>query len=173
MDKLESFVRENRADLDKLEPPDGSWENIRSGIRRGKVAKPAILAAAAVIVILAGISSLVILHRKNNSMNINSSYQQELKESEVFYNTLYNNIYNQAKPLLTGQPDVDREIRNGAARIDSLCFDLKRDLRDNVANREVIESLIRNYRIKIRLLEEMLNAVKQNEKDIKKESHEL
>jgi hypothetical protein len=60
------------------------------------------------------------------------------------------------------------------AHLDSIRTDLKKDLKDNVANQEVIEAMIQNYRIKLQLLEDMLNLLKQNEtKSEKTKSNEL
>jgi len=60
------------------------------------------------------------------------------------------------------------------SHLDSLCTEIKKDLKDNVANQEVIEALIQNYRIRIRLLEDMLTILKENEnKPAKKKSYEL
>jgi hypothetical protein len=99
---------------------------------------------------------------------------QELKETELFYNSLVNSLYLEAKPLLTGQPDVEKELNHDLARIDSLCADIRKDLKDNVANKEVIEALIQNYTIKIHILEDMLNVLKENENKTEKgKSHEL
>ena len=175
MDKLENFITTNRAGLDRLEPSPESWPNIEKGLRRKKLLKITAYSSAAFVTLITGLFILFISgqRRENSKGIVNQAYQQELKESEIFYNTLYNNIYNQARPLLMSRPDADREIRESTAKLDSICADLKKDLKDNVANREVIESLIRNYRIKIQLLEEMLEAVKQNDTEYKEKSHEL
>lgn len=127
------------------------------------------------ITLAAGISIFLwIQHQKKIYGTVTSSQaQQELKETELFYNSLYHSMYIQAKPLLTGQPDIAKEIDEGAARIDSICTDIRKDLKDNISNKEVIEALIRNYRIKIQLLEDMLDVVKQNETPKKRDSHEL
>ena len=53
-------------------------------------------------------------------------------------------------------------------------MDIKKDLKDNIANQDVIEALIQNYRIKINILEDMLTVLKANENNHEKEkSHEL
>jgi hypothetical protein len=60
------------------------------------------------------------------------------------------------------------------AQLDSICTDLKKDLKDNIANQEVIEAMIQNYRIKLQLLEDMLKLLKENEnKSENTKSHEL
>ena len=101
-------------------------------------------------------------------------YQQELNETEFFYNAMINSLYQEAKPLLTAHPDIEKELKTDLEHIDKICSEIKRDLNDNVANQEVIEALIKNYKIKILLLEDMLKTMRENEnKTEKKESDEL
>jgi hypothetical protein len=98
----------------------------------------------------------------------------QLKETELYYNNLVNILYNEASPLLAAYPDIRKEYLNDISQIDSICTDIKKDLNDNVSNQEVIEALIKNYRIKIQILEEMLDQLKQKENiPLNKESHEL
>ena len=84
----------------------------------------------------------------------------QLKETEIYYNNLVNSLYKEATPLLTNNPDVRKELNNDLSHLDSICIDLKKDLKDNISNQEVVEALIRNYRIKIRILEDMVDSIK-------------
>jgi hypothetical protein len=86
----------------------------------------------------------------------------DLKETEIYYNNLVHNLYSEATPLLTGYPDLEKELLSDMSQLDSICTDIKKDLKDNVANQEVIEALINNYRIKIHILEDMLSILKEN-----------
>ena len=45
-------------------------------------------------------------------------------------------------------------------QLDSLYTELKSDLRDNIANQEVIDAMIQNYRLRISILEELLSEIK-------------
>jgi hypothetical protein len=176
MDRLEEFIRQNRDQLDRYAPPAGAWEKIGGTKSKNRLIRVILITAAASVLIFAGFTSaLWILHRGSETgvKGTPAQLQHELRESERFYNSLYYSIYAEARPLLTGRPDVDREIKESSLKIDSICSDLKKDLKDNASNREVIEALIRNYRIKIQLLEDMLDAVKQNEPVKKIETHEL
>ena len=75
---------------------------------------------------------------------------------------------------LTANPEIQKELVTDISQLDSICSEIKKDLKDNVANQEVVEALIQNYRIKIRLLEDMLTILKENENNPeKKKSHEL
>jgi hypothetical protein len=45
------------------------------------------------------------------------------------------------------------------SELDSVYIDLKADLKDNMANQEVIEAIIENYRMKISILEDLLKQI--------------
>jgi CHASE3 domain sensor protein len=176
MDNFEEFIKANRDDLDRYEPSPVIWERISRRTvkrRRNTIIR---YATAATVLIVAGFALFFFMNRgsRDAASAVAMQNQQELKETEAFYNSMFNSMYMEAKPLLTGQPVIDKELKDGVAQIDSICADLRKDLKDNVSNKEVIEALIRNYRIKIRLLEDMLDVVKQNQNDDKKiQNHEL
>jgi hypothetical protein len=179
MEKLEDFIRKNREGIDDQYPSPEVWKGIRRDLlsRRPVILKR--LAAAAVIIV---VITAAIYHYTNENkdgfMNQRESSlmknNPQLKETEFYYNNLVNSLYNEALPLLAGYPDLRNEFLSDMSQIDSICTDIKKDLKDNVSNQEVIEALIKNYRIKIQILEEMLDLLKQNEnKPVKSDTHEL
>ena len=95
----------------------------------------------------------------------------QLRETEIYYNNLANTLYREATPMLSKNPEVERELLTGISQLDSICIEIKKDLKDNIANQEVIQALIQNYRLKIRLLEEMLSVMKENEDNNEKKLH--
>jgi hypothetical protein len=98
----------------------------------------------------------------------------QFREAEIYYNSLFNSLYSEASPLLTSHPEIKKELFSDLSQLDSLCADIKKDLKDNIDNQDVIEALIINYRIKTEILEDMLNLLKQNETDLQKNnSHAL
>jgi len=82
--------------------------------------------------------------------------------SKAMYN-LVNSLYREAMPYLTENPEIEKELVTDIPHLDSICVEIKNDLKDNVSNQEVVEALIQNYRIKIRLLEDMLTILQENE----------
>jgi hypothetical protein len=182
MDKLEEHIRHNREDLDRYSPPAGIWRRIRKELKKGKFLMRQWLSIAAMIVIILG-SAIVLFRpeyrwsdsnsRKNNYEGLTKTYPQ-FKETETYYNSLVNSLYKEATPLLTKNPEIKKELSTDLSQLDSICTDLKKDLKDNVSNQDVVEALIQNYRIKIRILEDMLTVLKTNENNPeKKKSYEL
>ncbi len=170
MDRLEEYIRKNRENMDIYSPSSGLWKGIK---RRIDINQPSIgkwVSIAAMVIIIIG-SALLLYNRSilpDRSVKI--SYEEtvnqdntQLKEMEVYYNSLANSLYREATPLLTANPEIEKEFTSDISQLDSICSEIKRDLKDNVANQEVVEALIQNYRIKIRLLEDMLEVLKEND----------
>jgi hypothetical protein len=182
MDKLEEHIRKNREEMDIYKPSSKIWKKIEisAGIKRRRKSRWLSIAAAAAIITGAGLFLFrpathwsQAINGAKNAGNIQTGNLQ-LRESEIYYNDLANTIYSQAKPLLLKNPELEKELTSDIAHIDSLCADIRKDLNDNVANQDVIEALICNYRIKIRILEEMLDALKSDDGNSqKKRTNEL
>lgn len=182
MDKLEEHIRKNREDLDRYSPSKEVWKSIDHQINNKRFPLRKVLSIAAMFVVILSASVVLIksgLLNKSDSGRESGITKEEtgnpqVRETEIYYNNLVNSLYREAAPMLTGSPEISRELTTDMSHIDSLCVEIKKDLKDNVANQDVVEALIQNYRIKIRLLEDMLTILKENDKDPEKEkSHEL
>jgi hypothetical protein len=178
MEKLEDFIRQNREGLDQQHPSLGVWKGIRRNLQRRRSVIIKWLTAAVILVIMTAGVFLCTKRNKDGYMNHREALlmksNPQLRETEFYYNNLVNSLYNEIVPQLTGYPDIRKEFLYDMSQIDSICTDIKKDLRDNVSNQEVIEALINNYRVKIQILEEMLYQLRQNENiPLNKESHEL
>ena len=131
---------------------------------------------AAMIIVVLGTAVLFFItgtrwSEKNREIRSATGLYQEnpqLKETEIYYNNLVNSLYHEATPMLTGNPEIAKELKTDISQLDSIRSDIKKDLKDNIANQEVIEALIQNYRIKIRLLEDMLIILKKDKNDPEK-----
>lgn len=182
MDKLEEHIRQNRDDLDRYTPQSGIWRKIRKELDKDKSMTRQWLSIAAIIVVILG-TALVLFRPEfrwagSNSLKNNDDrlmqLNPQLKETEMYYNNLVNSLYKEVTPLLTNNPDIKKELKTDLSHLDSICVDLKKDLKDNISNQEVVEALIQNYRIKIHILEDMLIILKANENNPeKKKSYEI
>ena len=182
MDKLEEHIRKNRKDLDRYSPSSDIWKRIRKSLKKEKSYMKRWLSIAVMIVVILGTAIIFFKpeHRwsdSNRGKNNNEVFSQinpQLKETEIYYNNLVNSLYKEATPLLTKNPEIKKELNTDLSQLDSICSDIKKDLKDNVSNQDVIEALIQNYRIKINILEDMLTVLKTNEnKHDKEKSHEI
>ncbi|MGD0753533.1 MAG: hypothetical protein ABR927_00615 [Bacteroidales bacterium] len=182
MDKLEEHIRQNREDLDRYNPPAGIWRRIRKELRKEKSMIRLWLSVAAMMIVVLGTAVVLFrpVYRWSDSNSRKNNYEgllqvdPQLKETETYYNNLVNSLYKEATPLLTKNPEIKKELNIDLSHLDSICVDIKKDLKDNISNQDVVEALIQNYRIKIRILEDMLAILKANENNPeKKKSYEL
>ncbi len=182
MEKIEEYIRKNREELDRYNPSGEVWKGIRKGMHGRRIIAARWLTAAAMIVVVFGTAVLFYVagNRRDeafasgNNEALIMKANPQLRETEIYYDNLVNDLYSEATPLLTSHPDVEKELMNDLSQLDSICADIKKDLRENIANQEVIEALVNNYRIKIRILEDMLDVLQQNENNPgKNDNHAL
>ena len=171
MDKFEQHIKKIRQDLDLYNPPSDLWSRIEKDLKKDKSVKWKWLSVAAMLILVLGTTILLVKPSFKQSIDNQGLSNAEglnmttapLGETEIYYNNLVRSLYQEAAPLLTTNPEIEKELNDDLSRLDSICSDIKRDLKDNVANQEVVEALIQNYRIKIRLLEDILNLLKEND----------
>ena len=176
MDELEKFILKNRDNLDRYSPSGKIWKGIKSGLKRRKISSTIWLSSAAMILIILGTSVIfykldrmsIFLRKDNIDNSVLLKTNPHFIETEIYYNNQIKELYNEAMPLLTSDPDLEKELDYDLSRLDTICSEIKKDLKDNVSNQEVIEALINNYRIKIRLLNDMLDLLKQDENENEK-----
>lgn len=167
MDEIEKYIRDHRQELDKYSPPKKVWTRIQSELGRKEQSLGFRIAAAAIVVIAIAIGALIRINSnvsrdkrtEGNFIKVNA----EIRETELYYDNLINDLIKQAKPLLIKYPDTEKELIEDMTILDSLYFDLRKDLKDNISTKEVIEAMINNYRIKIRILNDLLDQLKENE----------
>jgi len=172
MDKLEKYITDNREGLDRHIPDPEIWMHIKKNNPNSRLTIRRFISYAAAVVILCGST---LLYLGLNNRNAYATSNPELLESELFYAGKVESLINKAKPLFTSNPELKNELMLEISMLDSIYADLKKDLKDNVSNNEVIEALILNYRVKIEILEEMLDILEndRHNDEEKKISHEL
>jgi len=82
-----------------------------------------------------------------------------LSEAEAYYTNLVNQKLDELKPVIANCPSIQEELNYDMSELDSVYIDLKKDLKDNMANQEVIEAIIENYRLKVSILEDILSEL--------------
>lgn len=173
-DNFEKFMRNNRQEFDLFEPAPDLWDKIDKNVQKQKRHKvnhlKTFYRVAAVLIIV--VSATYVFFRTTNQSQGQLADKQEqneelnipeLQEIEGFYTREINQKMNELKPILASYPGLDEEIDHDMSNLDSIYKDLKNDLKDNVANREVIEAMIQNYRTRLNILEELLTMLEPEE----------
>ncbi len=171
-DKFEKFITENREAFDIHDPNPKIWNQIQGNLRfKSKSGWKQILQKAAVVAVIFAASYLVneMVHRyqqgerKSDRAVAKTNAAPGLKEAEAYYTNLLNQKMDELKPVMANCPALAEELNYDMSELDSVYTDLKKDLKDNMANQEVVEAIIENYRLKVRILEELLSEIKPHE----------
>jgi len=168
-DPLENFVRQHAAGFDILEPDPGLIEKLNLPKRRRNTAtwlKITVRAAAVIVIFLGSYGFLQWIQNTGplagkSTMKLNP----EVAEIEMYYARQMEEKWMQVQPLLLEYPDLKGELDKDLVDLDSLNAELKKELVEGIDNQQVIESMITNYRMKIRILEDLLKELNgdQNE----------
>jgi hypothetical protein len=163
-DRLEEFISKNRDQFDLYEPGTGIWTGIESRIHKRRTTlgwKGIIWRAAAVVIIFT--SSFLLqeyLHFRKDQLATQKEnlYREipELYEADIYYSSLLEEKIRQVEPLLSAHPGLGETLNQDLSELDRIYYELQQDLRDNIANDEIIEAMIQNYILKTEILEDLL-----------------
>lgn len=170
-DDLEKYISDHREEFDILEPGDHVWENIvlrEKPKERGITFKTVLLRVAAVVVIfVAAYITFLLLNQPQEKMatqDLNKDTIQlqipEIIEAETYYTSLVNQKLDELNEFKAQFPEIEQDVRHDLTELDSVYMELKNDLNENVASEEVIDAMIQNYRLKLDILEEMLEFLR-------------
>ena len=167
-DRLEDFVRQHREEFDLREPDPSVWLKINPAnapVVKGQRSLRWLRVAAVIAVIFAGSSvGIYYLTGGSNDADLYSDeIYMEMQETEEFYTRMVSERYNELKPFLVSNPMANEMLTTDMDELDQVYSDLKNDLKDNASNPEVIEAMVLNYRIKLEILEDLLNQLKEKE----------
>jgi hypothetical protein len=172
MSMLEEKIRKNRDLFDGAEPSEGHLERFQSklaGLNEGDSRliirrSGRLFRVAAVIAVLLGLSVTYYLvdPSKNSGQVAASSLPQEIQEARMYYNKLaeeklqkINNCAASTSEASYIQKVVDNEI----SMLDSNSVKLESELQTDNQNERLMHALIRNYKTKSDLLDDILNRL--------------
>lgn len=165
-DRLEQFISNNRDQFDLYEPDEKLWAGIESRLhqkRSFRIGWKGVVWRAAAVLIIFGASFMLqeYLHQRRGLLSDKKENRimreiPELQEAELYYTSLLNKKIRQIEPLISEYPELGETLQLDLSELDSIYDELQKDLRDNIANDEVVEAMIQNYILKIRILEDLL-----------------
>lgn len=167
-DRLEEFVKKNREQFDLHEPDPSIWLKINPAnapVVKGRTSLRWLRVAAAVAMIFAGSTAGIYFLKgeRTGEKAYGEEMYQEIRETEQYYNQMVSSRYDELKPFLAADPAASEMLSADMKELDDVYKDLKEDLKDNASNPEVIEAMILNYRMKLKILEDLLRELKEKE----------
>jgi hypothetical protein len=176
MEKMEEYIKKNREAFDVYDAPDNLWDKVEKRLQKERsiVIWKLWLQRAAIVVFIFSMAFAISeyihspKHRPIASLAGNEqALPQEMKETQNYYETEIHSRMKEMKPMFASYPGMEEEINKDFTHLDSICTDLKKDLKDNVSNQQVLEAMVQNYRTKLNILENLLEELKS-----KNPSHE-
>ena len=169
MDKLEKFIKENsdsfsehKADKAKM------WKAIAKNLEHPE---PKVIPLwrklpfqiAASILIIVGVFSVYNLNTRKAPVNYASKELQQI-------DSYYQNIVETQVKLVQNDKHLSaknkEEFLKFMIELDKEDAKLKLDLADNLDNQQVLSAIIKNYKKRIELIENLLNQINESKKDI-------
>lgn len=165
MKKLEDFIKDNREEFDYGIPSPKVWDAIENRLekkgRRGFIFLRYASAVAAVFV-LAIVGTYIIRNQGNDYhryANVSDPEMRNLLETEAFYSRKVSTKINEIQKCYQVYPELKVDIEQDLNELDNMYRDLQNDLRENIYNREVIEAMIQNNRLKLEMVDKVLSQI--------------
>ena len=172
MSMLEEKIRKNRDLFDGAEPSEEHLDKFQEKLDAlhevVQMPKPWYLRksfrVAAVIVILMGLSLSYYLidPGRNASQVMGSALPQEIQEARMYYNKLASEKLDQINQCASNSSEasyIHKVVSEEMTILDSNSVELEKELQADKGNEKLINALIRNYKTKSDLLDNILNRI--------------
>ncbi|MFA9390020.1 MAG: hypothetical protein ACERKD_09450 [Prolixibacteraceae bacterium] len=166
MKKLEDFIRNHQDDFDSKLPSFDMWDKIESKLEKEKKHVHRInfwkfSSAAAAVLVLAIISTFLLnttmSHKKY--ANVSDPALKELLETEAYYSEKVSYQMKEIDKCYLVHPELKNDIENDLNELDNMYEELENDLNDDFYNREVIEAMIQNNRLRLEMVDRVLKQI--------------
>jgi len=168
-DQLEDFITRFRDEFDTKEPSTRIWENINKKIGKTQNHSSVFkifyrIAAVFVLLFSITITTYYLRSKKVEREEVygfaaSSPKIIELRESEMYYSSQINEKITQLEKCSQSNPELVKEVESDLSELDISYNNLKNDLKENIANQEVIEAMIENNRERLVLLDDVLTQI--------------
>lgn len=179
------FVEENQEGFNDESPKDVFFEKIAPALKKENsprmIRLSTVISLAAAFVLLTGLTLFFFLYEREseNAKGVVASKEKkvddrlvlakvnpELAETEFYYVSQIDQLMEEVE---TNQ--LTTEVKAVLEQLDTEFNLLKKEMGDHVNSDQIIAALMENYRLKIKLLEKLLNTYHSNEENNEKEIH--
>ena len=163
-DRLEEFIKNNREAFDRHEPSEKVWKNISCATRDTKMVRLPLqfVRVAAVLTIIVATTVLLTktgIFPSGKQAETGDPELRELMEAEAFYAHQVNGKLKEIQKCYYTFPELKDEIESDLNELEMMYNELKVDLKENIANKTVIEAMIENNRNRLKLVDEVLEQI--------------
>jgi len=156
-DNFKKFVEEHRQEFEShKEDYQSLWQGIEAKLPARKRGIQRNFFWKAAVVILLAVSGFLALKVSSQQAKL----PVELTEAATHYAPL---IAERMEILQVHTPEVGSQVLADLDVLDQAFNELREDLADDANNEEVVEAMIENYRIKLEVLEQILDEIHNKE----------
>ena len=177
---LESFIHKNRSEFDSQTPSPELWNHIAKQIpvmqaqapptKKQKTALFYIRRIAAIgLIALIIQSAWYFIRTDSDTTTLSESALFEIAETTSYYESQIKEKRQQVVNLTADNPAITKEMDLDLAQLDQVLKELKADLKDDVSNPEVISAMIQNYRLRLQIMEQLLDFIEKEKNDTTKQ----
>jgi len=165
MKQLEEFINNHRDNFDEELPSGDLWEKIEAKLENKTVrplGKIKIISAVAAMLAVALLSTFLLNRYYNQDQKVSDQLDpemQELLETEAYYASMVNGKMDEIEKCYLIYPELKTDIESDLQQLDLMYHELRNDLNDNLYNREVIEAMIQNNRVRLEMVDRVLNQI--------------
>ncbi|WP_423128946.1 hypothetical protein [Gaoshiqia sp. Z1-71] len=165
-DRLEEFVTGHRDEFDIHTPPPEIWEKLNRRLpKQAKKSLPRrwISIAAALAIVLLGSGVVVrslVFNRDGTRLGADANPEmRELLEAEAYYAQQIHGKLEEIRKCYRLNPELQEEVEDDLQELEHMYNELRKDLKENISNKEVIEAMIENNRFRLKLVDEVLEQI--------------
>jgi uncharacterized protein YigA (DUF484 family) len=170
---FDDFIMRNKDAFDSQMPSDHLWDRIASEVNVPHSGKRQLwlnhakrYAAVAVVLLSVSIGLHMVFFSSPDGEDMQASVMsKEINDVSYFYETEIERKREQVIALTAETPAIKEEIEMDFEALDIALIELKADLSDDVSNSEVLTAMIQNYRLKLQILEQILEFVEPTSPD--------
>ncbi|PIE86157.1 MAG: hypothetical protein CSA05_02135 [Bacteroidia bacterium] len=174
LDKLERFVIDHKDEFDIYQPREELWDKIEKRPKQiEKIPfnwkKYAYRAAVVTLIFMSSffIQKYFIFNPKQQASQTEEAAPElqipELIEAEIYYTGQINTRFQEVQKYFGNNPELEEQINYDFKELDVILEELKNDLKENIATEEIVNAMIQNYRIKVKILENLLYQIRKSE----------
>lgn len=152
-DNFKDLIDQHADQFEHSFDPEKGWNEFQKRRPKSNVRTVWMIAASVALLLSVGLAFMNLSEESNEQLS-------ELEEIELFYEGQIDQMTQLVKNL-----SGDEEILYDLKEMDQAFEEVKADLNDDAASQEVIEAMMNHYRLKLKILERMLEEIKDDEKE--------
>ncbi|MFP3860208.1 MAG: hypothetical protein ACLFUW_05250 [Bacteroidales bacterium] len=180
MKNLQDIINHNREQFDKLEPSDGHFKRFQDKLNKRSKTKPGfnwmVVLKAASVAILVVLSSLWVYDNLYESPKQEKlamqSLSPETRETQMYYATLVDQKYEQIKSFDFEDEKQKRMLLRELREMNETYENIQEDIKSNPNDPRVINALIKHYQMKLDVMNQILNQLKNLNQNNEEPNHE-